>query len=165
MRHLLVLLVTSSTCLLAQYGSGTILGTVSDPSSAVVPGANITIKNLQTAEARTFTTDSSGDFRFNAVPPGTYSITVAAPSFKTAVLPSLNVPVNTETRADITMQVGQVNETVHVEAPAPLLQTDTAALGTAIDNRTAIELPLNARNFFDLVALTPGAVKVAGGSS
>lgn len=165
MRNLLIVLCVSAASLLAQYGAGTILGTVSDSSHAVIPGATVTIKNPETDETRTFTTDSSGNFRFNAVPAGTYSVTAVAPSFKTAVLSALNVPVNTETRADITMQVGQVTDTVNVEASAPLLQTDTAALGTAIDTRTVHELPLNARNFFDLVALTPGAVKVGGGSS
>lgn len=152
-------------CLWGQYGSGVILGTITDSSNASVPGATVTVKNHGTDETRTVTTEGSGNFRFNSIPPGTYTVTAARPSFKTAVLADLNVPVNTETRADITMQIGQVNDTVNVQATAPLLQTDTAALGTAIDTRTVHELPLNARNFFDLVALTPGAVKVAGGSS
>lgn len=125
----------------------------------------MTARNSATGESRTFSTDSSGNFRFNAVPPGTYTLTAASPSFKTSVVPNLAVTVNTETRADFSMQVGQVSETVQVQASAPLLQTDTAALGTAISNRTILELPLNSRNFFDLVALTPGATKVAGGSS
>jgi len=152
-------------CLVAQFGAGTILGTVTDASNAVVPGATVTVKNQETGEVRSFKSDDSDNFRFNAVPPGTYTVSVASPSFKTAVIPSLVVPVNTETRADFTMQVGAVSDTVRVEAAAPLLQTDTAALGTAIDTRTVHELPLNARNFFDLVALTPGASKVSGGSS
>jgi len=152
-------------CCLAQYGEGIILGTVTDASDAAVPGVTITVRNNATGESRTFSTDSSGNFRFNAVPPGSYTVTAASPSFKTAVVSNLAVSVNTETRADFSMQVGQVSETVQVQASAPLLQTDTAALGTAITNRTILELPLNARNFFDLVALTPGATKVAGGSS
>ena len=99
------------------------------------------------------------------MPPGNYTVTATSPSFKTSIIPNLVVTVNTETRADFSLQVGQVADTVNVEATAPLLQTDTAALGTAITNRTVLELPLNARNFFDLVALTPGATKVSGGSS
>ncbi len=125
----------------------------------------MTIKNQETGEGRTFTTDATGNFRFNAVPPGTSTVSATSPSFKTAVLSNLTVTVNTETRADINMQVGQATDTVNVQIIALLLQTDTAALGTGIDTRTVHELPLNARNFFDLVALTPGAVKVAGGSS
>ncbi len=165
MKKILILLCMLSMGLTAQYGAGTILGTATDSTGAVVPGATVTVKNQNTGEARTFTTDSSGNFRFNAVPAGTYTETVAAPGFKTTSISNLVVTVNTETRADVAMQVGQVTETVDVQASAPLLQTDTAALGTAIDTRTVHELPLNARNFFDLVALTPGATKVSGGSS
>ena len=161
----LVLLASATLSLLAQYGAGTILGTASDSSGAVIPGVTISVKNQDTGSARTFTTDSAGNFRFNAVPPGTYSVTAASPSFKTSVTANLVVVVNTETRADFSMQLGAVTDTVNVQASAPLLQTDTAALGTAIDNRTVHELPLNSRNFFDLVALTPGATKVASGSS
>ncbi len=152
-------------CAHAQFGNGTIVGTVTDSSRATVPGAVVTAMNVSTGESRTFTTDQSGDFRFNAVPPGTYRVTASAPSFKKSELSSLAVDVNKEARADLTLQVGSVSDTVQVTAAAPLLQTETAALGTAITNRTVLELPLNARNFFDLVALTPGAVKVAGGSS
>ena len=122
MRDLVLLLCLSSICLLAQYGSGTILGSVTDSSNAVIPGATITIKNLETEEARSFKTDASGNFRFNAVPPGTYTVTAGATSFKTVVLTNLSVAVNTETRADITMQVGQVADTVNVEAAAPLFR-------------------------------------------
>jgi hypothetical protein len=78
---------------------------------------------------------------------------------------NLELRVNTQVRADIVMQLGVVSETVAVQSTAPQLQTNTAAMGTVIDNRTMIQLPLNARNFYDLVALTPGAVKVRGGSS
>jgi hypothetical protein len=148
-----------------QYGSGTILGSVADASGAIVPNATVTIRNQETGASRTFTSDAAGNFRFNAVPPGRYTASASAAGFKTLNIPDLTVTVNTETRADFAMQVGAVTENINVEAVAPLLQTDTAALGTAIENRTVHELPLNARNFFDLVALTPGATKVSGGSS
>ena len=162
---LLLLGLTLIPSCFAQFGAGIILGTVKDSSGAVVPGATVTTRNAQTGESRTFTTDSSGDFRFNAVPPGNYTVTASSSAFKTSVISNLVVTVNTETRADFTLEVGQVADTVNVQATAPLLQTDTASLGTAITNRTVLELPLNARNFFDLVALTPGATKVSGGSS
>jgi hypothetical protein len=161
----LFLLLAAACCVWAQYGEGILIGSVTDTSKAVVPSATITAKNDATGETRSLTTDGSGNFRFNAVQPGTYTITATASGFKTEVIASLLVVVNTETRADFVMQVGSVSETLSVTAAAPLLQTDTAALGTAITNRTVLELPLNARNFFDLVALTPGAAKVAGGSS
>ncbi|MEO7142082.1 MAG: carboxypeptidase-like regulatory domain-containing protein, partial [Bryobacteraceae bacterium] len=161
----LLLLSISATELSAQYGFGTILGSVKDTSGGAVAGAKLSVRNEGTGDVRTLTTGDSGDFRFNAMQPGTYRVTAAAPSFKTSETSNLIVTVNTETRADFVMQIGAVTETLQVSAEVPLLQTDTAALGTAITNRTVLELPLNARNFFDLVALTPGAVKVAGGSS
>src|SRR4051794_29025057 len=149
----------------AQYGSGTVIGTVTDPTAATVPGSTVTIKNQETSASRTSRTDTDGNYRFNAVPPGRYTATASAPSFKVTNIPDVIVTVNTETRVDFSMQVGAVSETVNVQAVTPVLQTDSASLGTAIDTRTVHELPLNARNFFDLVALTPGATKVAGGSS
>ena len=160
-----LLLVLGAGEILSQYGNGTILGTVTDQSSSAIPNAKVTATRQSTGEVRTFTTDETGNYRFNAVPPGNYRVTAAAPSFKTGEQTSLAVDVNKETRADFALQVGSVSETVKVTATAPLLQTDTAALGTAITNRTVMELPLNSRNFFDLVALTPGATKVSGASS
>ena len=151
--------------LLGQYGTGTILGTVKDPTGAVIPAAVITAKNNATNETRTFKTDTEGFYRFSALLSGTYTITAMAPSFRTAAVSNVVLTVNTQVRADITMQLGSVNETVEVADITPQLQTNTAVMGSVIDNRTMLELPLNARNFFDLVALTPGALKTSGTSS
>jgi hypothetical protein len=151
--------------LLAQYGTGVVLGTITDTTGAVAPGVTITVKDNATNETRTFQSDPAGNFRFPALPSGTYTLTATSQGFRTATVPDVVLRVNTQVRVDIVMQLGQVTETVEVSATTPQLQTDTAALGSVIDNRTMLELPLNARNFFDLVALTPGALKTAGGSS
>ncbi len=166
-QYLLVVLalVLAASALWGQYGTGAILGTVTDPSGAVIPGATVTAKNLATNETRTFTTETDGFYRFSALLSGNYSITATAPSFRTATVSNLVLTVNTQVRADITMELGNVNEKVNVEATTPQLQTNTAAMGAVIDNRTMLELPLNARNFFDLAALTPGALKTFGTSS
>lgn len=149
----------------AQYGRGTILGTVTDSTGAVVPGVKVTAKNTGTNETREFTTDSAGNYQFNALLSGRYDVTASGGQFKTASLSNVELRVNSQVRADIVMQLGVVSETVSVTSAVPQLQTNTAVMGTTIDNRTMIELPLNARNFYDLIALTPGAVKVRGGSS
>lgn len=162
-RFLLVLLVPAA--LLAQYGTGAILGTVTDPTGAVVPNATVTARHTATNETRTFTTDPNGNFEFRAVLSGPWSVTATAPSFKTGTVQDVVLRVNTQVRVDIALQLGAVSETVQVVALTPQLQTNTAVLGTVIDNRTMLELPLNARNFFDLVALTPGALRTAGASS
>lgn len=165
--HACCLIVCSLLAVVAsgQYGTGVLLGTVTDSSGAVVPGAKVEARNVATNENREFTTDELGNFQFNALPSGTYSVTVSAPSFKQARLENLTLRVNTQIRADIAMQVGAVSESVDVTATAPLVQTNTAAVGTVVDNRTVTELPFNNRNFYDLVALTPGVIKVRGTSS
>lgn len=151
--------------LFAQFGTGTILGVISDPTHAVIPGITVTARNLATNETRTFTTEADGFYRFSALPSGTYTVTATAGSFRTATVSNLVVTVNTEVRADITMQLGNVSEKIEVEGATPQLQTTTAAMGSVIDNRTMLELPLNNRNFFDLAALTPGALRTVGTSS
>jgi outer membrane receptor protein involved in Fe transport len=150
---------------MAQYGTGVLLGTVTDTSGAVVVGARTTARNVETNETREFTTDASGNYQFNALPAGNYIITVSAPSFKQARVENLTLRVNSQLRADVSLQLGTVTESVDVAAVAPLIQTNTAAVGTVVDNRTVRELPFNNRNFYDLVALTPGVVKVRGTSS
>jgi len=149
----------------AQYGTGIILGTITDPSGAVIPGATVEARNNATNETRTYVTDETGSYRFTALPSGTYTITATAGGFRTATVSDLVLRVNSQVRADIRMEIGAAAETVQVAAAIPQLQTDTAALGTVIDSRTILELPLNARNFFDLAALTPGALKTWGASS
>src|SRR5216117_380570 len=161
----LIGLLASSALLLAQFGTGTILGTVTDPTGAVVPNASVTARNTATNESRTFTTDADGAYRFNALMNGAYTVTVTAPSFKAASVSNVVLTVNTQVRADVTMQLGSINEKVEVGDTTPQLQTNTAVLGTVIDNRTMLELPLNARNFFDLAAVAPGALKTSGTSS
>jgi hypothetical protein len=149
----------------AQYGTGIILGTITDPSGAVIPGATVEARNNATNETRTYVTDETGNYRFTALPSGTYTITATAGGFRTATVSDVVLRVNSQVRADIRMELGTAAETVQVAAAIPQLQTDTAALGTVIDSRTILELPLNARNFFDLAALTPGAIKTWGASS
>ncbi|MBM3725465.1 MAG: carboxypeptidase regulatory-like domain-containing protein [Acidobacteria bacterium] len=166
MKRTLALSITFAAALHAQYGRGTLLGTVTDPTGAVVPGIKVTARNLGSNEAREFTTDESGNYQFNALLSGRYSVTATSTGqFKTASVGDVELRVNSQARVDIVLQLGAVSETVSVQSVAPQLQTNTAAMGTVIDNRTMIELPLNARNFYDLVALTPGAVKVRGASS
>jgi hypothetical protein len=150
---------------LAQYGRGTILGTVTDSSGAAVPGIKVTARNLATNETRDFMSDEAGNYTFTALLAGRYEISASGAQFKTATVPDVELRVNSQSRIDLVMQLGAVTETILVQSTAPQLQTNTAVMGTVIDNRTMIELPLNARNFYDLVALTPGAIRVAGASS
>ena len=160
-----IALISAAAVALAQYGSGLLLGTVTDATGAVVAGARVSVRNISTNETREVLTGPDGNYQFNALPAGEYELTVSATSFKQARLDALTLRVNSQLRADVPLQVGAVSESVEVSAAAPQLQTNTAALGTVVENRTVRELPFNNRNFYDLVALTPGVVKVRGASS
>src|SRR5262245_17860798 len=107
---LLVLFVLFAHPVYAQFGTGIILGGITDPSGAVLPGVTVTAKNNATNETRTFTTDPDGNFRFNALPAGTYTLTATQDSFKTASVADVILRVNTQLRVDITMQLGEVAE-------------------------------------------------------
>ena len=109
--------LASSCALLAQFGAGTILGTVTDPTGAVVPNATVTARNNATNESRTFTTDTEGAYRFNALQNGAYTITVTAPSFKAASISSVMLTVNTQVRADVTMQLVVLQGRAQFHAP------------------------------------------------
>jgi hypothetical protein len=133
----LVSLVSLAVIAVAQYGSGVLLGTVTDTSGAVVAGARVVARNVATKEVREFTTDSSGNYQFNALPTGNYVVTVTATSFKQARIDNLTLRVNTQLRADVGLQVGTVTESIDVEAVAPLIQTNTAAVGMRDPRRLA----------------------------
>ena len=149
----------------SQFDTGTILGTVTDSTGAAFPHAKVTARETGTNEERTFVTDSSGDYRFNALPRGTYRIAASAPGFASAEVDHVTLGVTSQVRVDFKMEVGQTSQTVEVTANAQQLQTNTATLGTVIPNTFVVELPFNGRNLFDVVSLSPGVVKVVGGSS
>jgi hypothetical protein len=149
----------------AQFDTGTILGTVTDPSGAAIPHAKVTAREVTTDEVRTFETDLSGGYRFNALPRGTYRIDVNAPGFAASQVDRVTLGVTSQVRVDFAMQVGQATQTVEVAANAQQLQTNTATVGTVIPNTFVAELPYNGRNLFDVVSLSPGVVKVTGSSS
>ena len=158
----LLLVLVGVICLWAQYDTGTILGTVSDPSGAVIPGAKVTAHETATNEERTFATDASGSYRFNALPRGTYHMSVSAAGFSSAEVHRVILGVTSQVRVDVTMQVGQARQSVEVSANAQQLVTNTATVGTQIPNTFLVELPYNGRNMFDVVSLSPGVVKVTG---
>src|SRR5579871_4287886 len=144
--------------LLAQQETGSVIGTVSDPSGLSVAGAEVTVKNQSTAATYTSVTDSTGLWRAPQLNPGLYDISVAAKGFSTLLRKDVEVRVADRLRVDFTLQVGSVAETVNVTESTPLLQVEDAALGQVVDNKTMVELPLNGRNWLQLAALSPGTV-------
>src|SRR5579872_5281747 len=147
---------------------GSIVGTVTDATGAVVPGAKVTITNLGTTETRAMETNQEGFYQFVNLVPGEYRIEVEKSGFKRFDREPITVEVQQVARINVTgMQVGEVNQTIEVTAETPLLQPETSSLGQVVEARKVNELPLNGRNPLALVALVPGVVpqgSVGGGS-
>src|SRR5436309_145778 len=142
--------------LFSQAITAKVVGTVTDPSGAVIPGAKVTIRNVQTNQARTAATDELGNYEFSFLPVGAYRLSVEAAGFQKAEVSQLTLNVDQVARMDVRMVVGQATETVEVQAGAVLMQTEDATVGTVIDSQKVVELPLNGRSFVQLALLTPG---------
>lgn len=148
----------------AQTTNGTILGTISDPSNAAVPGAIVTAKSIETGAQQSATTDSMGGYTIPNLQVGHYSITVIRPGFKAAVLPNVELQVAQQAKIDTVLQLGEVTELIEVTADAsPLLNAVTSSVGQVIDTKTISSTPLNGRNFWQLTQLTPGVSFIQGG--
>jgi hypothetical protein len=153
--RLVALLLWLAGSLCAQYDTGAILGTVTDRSGGLIPGVKVVLVNTGTGLRAETATDENGRYEFPNVRVGTYKVSAEKSGFSTAVA-GAEVSVNTRQRVDIEMQVGQVSETVEVSAAASVLETDSSQRGQAISHATAIELPLNGRDYSSLVLLTSG---------
>ena len=140
--------------LLAQT-SGTISGTVADQSGAAVPQAKVLAVNANTAERRETNASASGQYSFPFLAPGEYRIEVSAPGFATSAARAV-LGVTERMAVDVVLKPAGVSEKIEVTAAAPLLQTESAALGRVVDGNAVKELPLSSRNFTQLLALSPG---------
>jgi hypothetical protein len=142
----------------AQVLYGTIVGTVTDQSGAVVPNANVTAANPQTGETREVKSDSAGRYTIGNVVPGTYDIRVTAPGFQQVTTKGVAATINTVTRIDVQMQLGSQTQEVNVSGIAAALQTDKSDTHTDLNPQEMANLPLpNYRNFQSLFSLVPGA--------
>jgi len=135
---------------------GSITGEVTDPSGAIVPNVIVTVTNTETSVARTTATNTSGLYVFPDLVPGTYSVKVQTPGFRTSVKGGITLQVQQTARVDFALDVGEANQTVEVAANAALLTTENATVGTVIEEQRIEDLPLNGRSYFSLVALSPG---------
>jgi hypothetical protein len=153
----LILFLMAAGSASAQLTSADIVGTVTDSTGAVVPGAAVTIVNADTHETRNTTSNATGDFQVTLLPVGRYTVTVKKPGFKTSSTSNLAVEAGDRARADVHMAVGGETDTVTVEATTPLLQADSATVSSTVTAKAVQDLPLNGRNFVQLVQLVPGA--------
>ena len=151
--------------LLAQANFGRILGTVSDPTGAVLPGTKVSLLDTQRGLARTVTTDEAGRYSAPTLIPGTYTVRVEFPGFKTLDRENIVVEVGREIRVDLTLEPGAQSETVTVNEAVPLVDATGAVLGGTLENAAINDMPLNGRNYQNLLNLRPGVVIQPGGST
>ncbi len=154
---LLIALIVLSTAAWGQLTTADILGTATDASGAVLPNASVTLTNLGTREQRTAVTNGSGEYTFTLLPVGRYSVSVKVPGFKVSTIENLAVEAGDRARADAHLQPGAESQTVEVQAQTPLLQADNATVSSTVTAQAVQDLPLNGRNFVQLVQLVPGA--------
>ena len=151
--------------LIAQKVTGTITGSVTDPSGAAISGAAVSVKNTATGEVRTVTSNSSGGYVLTDLPAGTYDIDIKQPSFKEYVSKGVQLFVASTTTLNATLQVGSATEQVTVEANTVQVETSTGTVGNVIEGNEVKELPLNGRSFAQLTQLMPGVSPASNFSS
>jgi carboxypeptidase family protein len=134
---------------------GEITGVISDSGGAVVQGATVAVTNTATGAARTVTSNEAGVYRFPSLLPGVYTLRIEKTGFKSAARSDIQVQVEQTVRLDVSLEIGDVGETVTITGGAPLLAQESTTVGTVIENKRIVDLPLNGRNFLQLVATAP----------
>jgi hypothetical protein len=142
----------------AQMNTGTIFGTVTDASGATVPSATITITNLGTGISQTLETDNAGSYVVPTLIPGTYEVAAVRAGFQTMIRTGITLEIDQKARVDLTLQVGAITQRVEVSGQAALVQTASSEQSQVITSQEMVGLPLNLRNFAELVSLNAGSV-------
>ncbi len=154
---LVVILLLCTTSLLGQTFRGTILGTVTDPQGAVVVGAKVTVRNVNTGLERTTQTSADGSYAIPELPIGSYTVTVNQSGFQTSSVTNVAVDVASEKRVDVALKTGQVATVVEVSGEAlPQVETTNDTLGGILTQDTVKDLPINGRDYTKLIYLNPG---------
>ncbi len=149
----------------SQGSEGRILGTVTDQSGAAIPNAKVTITDIDRGTTRTLMSDASGAYNAPNLTPGNYSVRVEFTGFRTSDRKDIVLQVGQEVRIDASLQPGQQTETVTVTGEPPPVNTTSAVLGGTLGPGTIQDLPLNGRNFMNLLALRPGVTIYPGGGA
>jgi hypothetical protein len=165
MLRVLASIAALTALLYGQGNTGAILGTVTDPSNAIVPNGRVTVTNTRTGVKSESPTDSQGNYIFNFLAPGTYKVEAEVAGFKKFVRDTVTLETGRQLRIDILLETGAVTETVSITAQTPLLETETGTLSGTIENRQVISLPTLGRNPQDFRLLVPGVVLNRDGNS
>src|SRR5712691_6569114 len=159
-----LLLLLVSLPAFSQGSAGRIVGTITDQTGGAISGATVTILDVQRGTTRTLTTDDSGAYNAPNLIPGTYKVRAEFKGFRSTERQNIVLEVGQEIRVDLTLQPGEQAQTITVTEALPLVDTTNAELGGTIQNQTINDLPLNGRNFENLLELRPGVVIYPGGS-
>ncbi len=163
----LLLVAGVAACLLllrpftyAQQPTGRILGVVTDPQGAMVPGVAITVTNVATGIKYKTTTDKDGAYQALNLPIGAYTVTAERPGFRKMVVNTGQLEINQNLKIDVALRVGAVSEVIEVTASGLAVETQSATVGDSVTSRPIVDMPLNGRNVFDLARLEPGVTDV-----
>src|SRR5438128_713444 len=162
---LISILVFSNVAALAQLSTASLNGVVRDSTGAMVTSASVVLRNSDTGVERNTVTNDTGTYVFPDINPGRYTLKVSAPSFSTKQISEFVLAVNQTATIDVSLAAGAETEVISVEATAEQLQVSTAELGTVIATKQVNDLPLNGRNFTQLLSLTPGVVPISVGQN
>ncbi len=146
-----------------QIVNASLTGTVTDPTGAAIPDAGVSATDTATAIVTKTTSDATGAYNFPSLHPSTYTLTVEKTGFKSTVLSGITLQVDQKAQVDVQLQVGEITTSVEVTSAAPLVETQTASVGTVIGEREVVDLPLNLRRFGSLASLVPGTTTDNGG--
>src|SRR6266550_7717139 len=161
----LTLLVLFIAVAVSASPTGSIVGTVKDPSGAAVTGAKLTLTNQSTNAKMEVVSDNNGSFQFLQLGPAVYSLVVESQGFKKVTEQNILVQVDQITHLDVALEIGSVTQVVEVSsATTPLLETDRSTLSNVVDSQVISNMPLNARQYLDLALLTPGVLPSATGT-
>lgn len=160
-----IAMLAGMSCLpaLGQTTSGQITGSVQDQTGANIPGAEVLIHNLDTAQENHTVSTNEGVYLLPQLPPGNYTVTISKQGFSTLDRTNVRLDANQSATIDASLHLSSTNEVVTVSAASPILNTTSATLGTVISHDAAVDLPLNGREFTQLALLTPGAAPVENG--
>ena len=157
------LLLVFSSFLAGQTNTGRILGTVTDPRGDAVSGASVKVTDVERGTERNLNTTDAGEYVAPNLAPGVYKVRIVAKGFKTEERSDIQVSVAADAHIDFTLQTGATTETVVVTTETPMIETTSSALGGTLSNEEINDLPLNGRNYENLLQLRPGIVRYPGG--
>lgn len=152
----LLLAILTTPAIMAQIATGGVTGTVKDSAGAVVSDAQVALTNTETGVAQTTRSTSTGTYVFNAVPVGHYTLRVQHPGFQDYLVSGFDVHIQVVLTEDATLTVGTMQQQVTVQSTAPLLQAESASVGTTIEGKSIVDLPLNGRDWASLAQLGAG---------